>query len=282
MQTPLLRQSFTAVSFPSIVSQGDIKSSSPETRKLISVKEAVSTARAILDKDQGGTSAVPLIPDSHLCITVEASAKIARSQVDKFKFDPQHLTVVDVMQYPADAAVNQQAMLWFPDAFAYVNVDLGPEFRGLISSWVALERTSQWKTNPSVRLPTINRPTLLAEWVDKKRYKSRLNEPDMYKDCGTDFAESVKKWWSSLQTAWRQESGRDISSSQNIGSHNWKHIDKFGLNGWFGILVCLKWWGTNLQYQLAEKTESKHKWLETVEEVHIVVEALIEYRRKAM
>ncbi|KAJ3897784.1 hypothetical protein F5879DRAFT_813520 [Lentinula edodes] len=173
-------------------------------------------------------------------------------------------------------------MLWFPDAFAYVNVDLGPEFRGLISSWVALERTSQWKTNPSVRLPTINRPTLLAEWVDKKRYKSRLNEPDMYKDCGTDFAESVKKWWSSLQTAWRQESGRDISSSQNIGSHNWKHIDKFGLNGWFGILVCLKWWGTNLQYQLAEKTESKHKWLETVEEVHIVVEALIEYRRKAM
>ncbi|KAJ3897058.1 hypothetical protein F5879DRAFT_928116, partial [Lentinula edodes] len=49
--------------------------------------------------------------------------------------------------YPTDA-VTEQAMLWFPDAFAYVDVGLGAEFTDLLLAWIALERSSQWNTNP--------------------------------------------------------------------------------------------------------------------------------------
>ncbi|KAH7871309.1 uncharacterized protein C8R40DRAFT_1174731 [Lentinula edodes] len=185
------------------------------------------------------------------------------------------IVLVDLVQYPVDATSNQQALLWFPDAFAYVNVDLGAEYQNLVSTWIDLERTTQWRTNPKVRLPTLNRPSLLAEWVDKKRYKSRANEPNV-EDCGIDFAENVKSWWASFQPAWRQGPTGEKSSSLHIGSHEWKSIDKFGLNGWFGIVVCLKWWGTNLQYRSVEdKTEGKSDWLKIVGDVRQVMEALV-------
>ncbi|KAJ3850934.1 hypothetical protein EV368DRAFT_44222 [Lentinula lateritia] len=189
------------------------------------------------------------------------------------------IVLVDLVQYPVDATSNQQALLWFPDAFAYVNVDLGAEYQNLVSTWIDLERTTQWRTNPKVRLPTLNRPSLLAEWVDKKWYKSRANEPNV-EDCSIDFAENVKSWWASFQPAWRQGPTGEKSSSLHIGSHEWKSIDKFGLNGWFGIVVCLKWWGTNLQYRSVEdKTEGKSDWLKIVGDVRQVMEALVNHRR---
>ncbi|KAJ3871270.1 hypothetical protein F5051DRAFT_446408 [Lentinula edodes] len=53
------------------------------------------------------------------------------------------------IRYPTDA-VTEQAMLWFPDAFAYVDVGLGADFTDLLLAWIALERSSQWNTNPQV------------------------------------------------------------------------------------------------------------------------------------
>ncbi|KAJ3766544.1 hypothetical protein FB446DRAFT_653638 [Lentinula raphanica] len=169
-------------------------------------------------------------------------------------------------------------MAWFPDAFAYLNVDLGPEFTSLVSSWISLERTSQWRTNPKIRLPTLNRPTLLADWVDKKRYKVKANEPDVMKHCGDDFAVGVKTWWASLQPAWRQGSVGDRLSKPS--PDGWKSVDKYGLNGWFGILVCLKWWGWNLQHRSKEdKAQGIRDWLDTVEDVRYLMDALTDNRR---
>ncbi|KAJ3892059.1 hypothetical protein GG344DRAFT_19391, partial [Lentinula edodes] len=163
---------------------------------------------------------------------------------------------------------------WFPDAFAYVNVDLGAEYQSLVSTWIDLERTTQWRTNAKVRLPTVNRPSLLAEWVDKKRYKCKANEPNI-EDCGIGFAENVKTWWTSFQPAWRQGPTGERSSLLHIRSDEWKSIDKFGLNGWFGIIVCLKWWGLNLQYRSVEdNTQGKGDWLKIVGDVCHVMKAL--------
>ncbi|KAJ3859401.1 hypothetical protein EV359DRAFT_68191 [Lentinula novae-zelandiae] len=169
------------------------------------------------------------------------------------------ITLVDLVQYPLDAASNQQASLWFPDAFAYVNVDLGAEYQSLVSTWIDLERTIQWRTNAKVRLPTVNRLSLLAEWVDKKRYKCKANKLNI-KDCGIEFAENVKTWWTSFQPAWRQGLTEERSSLLHIGSDEWKSIDKFGLN-------------------VEDNTQGKGDWLKIVRDVCHVMKALVEHCR---
>ncbi|KAJ3870857.1 hypothetical protein F5051DRAFT_341594 [Lentinula edodes] len=169
-------------------------------------------------------------------------------------------------------------MLWLPDAFAYVNVDLGPEFTDLVSSWIALERSSEWKTNAQVRLPTSKRPTVLARWVDKKRYSTKGNEP-LKEECGTDFSDNVKKWWVSMQPEWRITLSQKLTSPDTIPrqKQDWSRLDKFGINGWYGIVVCLKWWGRNLQYREAVDMARKD-WLEILEDVCGMMKALTNYR----
>ncbi|KAJ3752594.1 hypothetical protein EV360DRAFT_29681, partial [Lentinula raphanica] len=137
---------------------------------------------------------------------------------------------------------------WLPAAFDYVNVDLGPKFKAVVTAWISLERTSHWLTDRYERLPSVARPRLLAKWVDNKRYLKEGNEPDIAQECGDQFGEEVKNWWIALQPE-RKRSG--VTADFDAGQ-DWKSLNKYGLNGWFGIIVCLKWWGMNLQSRAVE------------------------------
>ncbi|KAJ3871269.1 hypothetical protein F5051DRAFT_288834, partial [Lentinula edodes] len=117
-------------------------------------------------------------------------------------------------------------------------------------------------------LPTSNRPALLARWVDKKRYNTKGNEP-LKEECGIDFSENVKQWWASLQPEWRRTECQESSASSDSNSRqqqDWSRIDKFGINGWYGIIVCLKWWGENLQYREGGNAARK-EWVDTLKDV---------------
>ncbi|KAJ3730229.1 hypothetical protein C8R42DRAFT_568162 [Lentinula raphanica] len=188
---------------------------------------------------------------------------------------------MNVNQYPVDAVTNSDAIPWLPDAFAYVNVDLGVEFKNLVFSWIALKRTSHWKSSSKVQLSHIKRPTLLAQWVNKKRYKTSGNEPKVEEECGVGFKADVKEWWTSLQPKWRQGVLRkQLSSLNSVPRDQWKQLDKFGINGWFSILVCLKWWGMNLLAQTKEsRAEGMQEWLEMIEDVRYMMDCLTVWRQ---
>ncbi|KAJ3887356.1 hypothetical protein GG344DRAFT_68879, partial [Lentinula edodes] len=112
--------------------------------------------------------------------------------------------VPNTVLYPEDALDDKQARSWLPQAFNYVNVDLGSQYASLITAWIALERSTHWNTHAQVRLSTIKRPSLLGKWVERKRYSVRGNEPNIEQDCGFEFAEEFEIWWISLQPGWRQ------------------------------------------------------------------------------
>ncbi|KAJ3709814.1 hypothetical protein C8R42DRAFT_649115 [Lentinula raphanica] len=232
-------------------------------------KQNQTTASSIID-GEGGDGVLKTVPPSD-----PASAEHPAVEV-----------VVAAIEYPADAATNKQAMSWLPKAFDYVNVDLGPDFANLVSSWIELERSSQWKTDGQVRLPSTNRPPLLSEWVHKKRYNSSRNEPNLMEQCGEDFALNVKNWWTSLQPEWKRgmEGGKvnTVSPELVTSRKEWENLDKYGINGWFSVLVCLKWWGMNLQGQVTEvKAQRMPEWLKMVNEVQDAMKALIEYRTRS-
>ncbi|KAJ3873309.1 hypothetical protein F5051DRAFT_337883 [Lentinula edodes] len=189
--------------------------------------------------------------------------------------------VPNTVLYPEDAIDDKQARSWLPQAFNYVNVDLGSQYASLITAWIALERSTHWNTHAQVRLSTIKRPTLLGKWVERKRYSVRGNEPNIEQNCGFEFAEEFEIWWISLQPGWRQgASGNKLVSPIPISKdQDWKGLDKFGLNGWFGLVVCLKWLGINLRSrQMAALEVETTKWIDMVVDVCSMMEALTLYR----
>ncbi|KAJ3900221.1 hypothetical protein F5879DRAFT_809589, partial [Lentinula edodes] len=127
-------------------------------------------------------------------------------------------------------------------------------------------------------LPSVNRPTLLSKWISKKRYTSKGNDPNVTEQCGEDFIKHVQKWWTSLQPEWRVMGSRNLPPD-SVTHDQWEKLDKYGINGWFSILVCLKWWGTNIQSPLTEnKTGEMRDWLDMIEDVRYMMEVLTKTR----
>jgi hypothetical protein len=182
--------------------------------------------------------------------------------------------------YPEDAANNDQAKLWLPQAFDYINVTLGPQYQRLVVVWIALERSSHWQSSRQNRLSPKKRPELLGKWVDGRRYLNKASEPDINNDCGRDFAKGVRTWWESLKPTWRLKQGFAVPPSEE---QDWKELNKYGVNGWYGIIVCLKWIGTNLQNRRGGSVENlmdkeTQEWLDLVEDVLSTMKALTGYR----
>ncbi|KAJ3766153.1 hypothetical protein FB446DRAFT_620106, partial [Lentinula raphanica] len=138
------------------------------------------------------------------------------------------------------------ALEWFPPAFAYINADLGPEYALLIETWVAFERSHGW-VNARTGLQKTDRPAALTYWVQTARYLRTGNEPKLTGESVVLFAKEVLTWWVSLQPSWRTVDGQKTESVQEDVDKDWVKLDKSGRNGWYGLLACVKWWGTGIQ-----------------------------------
>ncbi|THU95289.1 hypothetical protein K435DRAFT_666642, partial [Dendrothele bispora CBS 962.96] len=155
---------------------------------------------------------------------------------------------------------------WFKDAFVYLNVDLGGEYRLLVTRWVELARSHGWK-NSRQRLPTSGRPDELKKWIQSGRYRTKQTAPKINPTSLPAFVEQVWQWWILMQPTWRHlaKGGRPVPLDELVNVGSLQSLDISGPNGWLSILACAKWWGLILRNHVADKEGVKtNDWLRAV------------------
>ncbi|THU95282.1 hypothetical protein K435DRAFT_666670, partial [Dendrothele bispora CBS 962.96] len=169
---------------------------------------------------------------------------------------------------------------WFKMAFTYLNSDIGPQYSELLHRWVELSRSHNW-TYSRRSLPARGRPPELSKWLHEylnKRIGARIDAKSL-----PAFAESVWKWWTLMQPAWRtlDESGRPTPLVSDSLDGSLKSLDISGPRGWFGLIVCLKWWGSILRHHVSDQEVGlQEEWLEAIEDISGTLGCLIEWKRR--
>lgn len=180
-----------------------------------------------------------------------------------------------------DALAHSKANPWFQQAFTYLNIDLGRDYLALFSSWIDKERIGAYES-PRAGLKKEHRPAALSTW-QKKRFNEG-SEPDIYDEkFVVSFSGEIWVWWVSLQPAWREIAPGTKPNYPPVistGMTDWQSLDKKGLNGWFGLLVCLKWWGLALEYCPADQRNKwRDDWLRAIHDVSAMLDSLLAYYR---
>ncbi|KAK7448103.1 SERTA domain-containing protein 3 [Stygiomarasmius scandens] len=174
--------------------------------------------------------------------------------------------------YPLDALPNREAQNWFHQAFNYVDVDLGPEYADFIVKWIEFERFHLWKKTNG-RLATSKRPKDITDWINGGRYPPRYKGPRIELDFASRFSKDMQEWWISLQlpTPLNPEECND----------DWASLNKSGLNGWFSVVVGLKWWGHGLRSLQGENLgRSTREWVAMVGDATVALEKLLKFLKR--
>ncbi|KAJ3779031.1 hypothetical protein FB446DRAFT_630977, partial [Lentinula raphanica] len=165
---------------------------------------------------------------------------------------------------------------WFFDAFSYLNVDLGPHWKDLLTVWVQFERLSNWVKKPSKNpraFPALFRPKELTHWISNCRYERKGAEPTFETTSLGPFIDQFWSWWTSMQPGWRPlDAGNKPAPITSYGS-DWKVLSVCGKNGWLSVLACLKWWGLHV----ANVGDGKDRWLEALTDVLQMLRGVVQY-----
>ncbi|THV00402.1 hypothetical protein K435DRAFT_794153 [Dendrothele bispora CBS 962.96] len=169
--------------------------------------------------------------------------------------------------YPLDALSSVEAEKWFPQAFGYVDVDLGPRYKDLLLKWIDFERIHQWEKTGG-RLDKTERPKEITAWITEGRYAPRCKGPNVGADFVKTFPDDFRKWWDFLRS----------SSSLPQQNDDWTSLTKYGINGWFSIVVGMKWWGEGLKSLSGDGLRNgTEEWFAMITEVATTLDMLIKY-----
>ncbi|KAK7459458.1 SERTA domain-containing protein 3 [Stygiomarasmius scandens] len=133
--------------------------------------------------------------------------------------------------YPVDALPSTKAQKWLPQAFAYNDVNLGPEYLDLLLEWIDFERIHQWEKSGG-HLDKAERLREITAWIMEGRYLPCCKGPKLEADFVKTFPGDMCKWWTSLN---------QVVDFDRTG------LLKYGINGWFSIVAGMKWWGQALK-----------------------------------
>ncbi|KAK7434694.1 SERTA domain-containing protein 3 [Stygiomarasmius scandens] len=165
-------------------------------------------------------------------------------------------TRVHRVLYPLDALSSSEAQKWFPPAFAYVDIDLGPEYRDFLVKWIEFERFHQWE-KAGGRLDKTERPKEITVWITEGRYLPRCKGPNIGTDFIQTFPDDMRKWWRLL---------RPPALHQEV--ENWTGLSKHGINGWFSLVAGMKWWGEGLKSLNGDSLRNgTEEWLAMIREL---------------
>ncbi|THV01600.1 hypothetical protein K435DRAFT_793210 [Dendrothele bispora CBS 962.96] len=171
--------------------------------------------------------------------------------------------------YPLDALPNREAQNWFHQAFNYVDVDLGPQYTDLLIKWTEFERHHLWK-RANGRLATSKRPLFITEWISGGRYPPRYKGPRFEGDFVHRFSAEMREWWKLLQS-W-------TPLNLDGGNGNWTSLNKSGINGWFSMVVGVKWWGQSLKgLQGEEQNRFTQDWIRIIGDATAALEELLRF-----
>ncbi|KAK7457781.1 SERTA domain-containing protein 3 [Stygiomarasmius scandens] len=165
-------------------------------------------------------------------------------------------TRVHRVLYPPDALSSSEARKWFPPAFAYVDIDLGPQYRDFLIKWVEFERFHQWE-KAGGRLDKTERPKEITVWITEGRYLPRCKGPNIGTDFIQTFPDDMRKWWRLL---------RPPALHQEV--ENWAGLSKHGINSWFSLVAGMKWWGEGLKRLNGDSLRNgTEEWLAMIREL---------------
>ena len=158
------------------------------------------------------------------------------------------------------------APTWFKNAlqmFQSNGVDLGEEWVGLLRIWAKFEGQAAYQ--PQGTLGTLHRPQVVKDWV--KRARSATWRPII--NDTTDLENSYRKWWASLQPAWRRF--EDGAFASDLADGDWTELRKPGINGLLSVLAALFYWGLSV----VGDSEVRQRWLLAVGDCTVVFNYLI-------
>ncbi len=155
-------------------------------------------------------------------------------------------------------------------------LDFGPEYVALLQLWVELEKSWNWHP-PRKGFETLSQPVKLSEWSQSRKGSvSALCTAKLV----NEFAQSVWKWWSTLQPAWRAfpRYGDRPAPIKQFGD-SWSSLNKGGNNGWLGLITCIKWWREGLN-SLPENVRLplEADWFRAVEDLTQMLQGLLNWR----
>ncbi|KAJ7050377.1 hypothetical protein C8F01DRAFT_687702 [Mycena amicta] len=111
---------------------------------------------------------------------------------------------------------------------------------------------------------TEKRPVQVGEWVSRAR--SPRYDPGI-SNSGR-FGVLWEEWWWAINPAWRVD-GKKMRKGLD---GDWTELDVPGKNGFFSVLICLKWW------YLAAKRKPGAEWRGWVEDVTWVLEKMTAWK----
>ncbi|KAK7448405.1 SERTA domain-containing protein 3 [Stygiomarasmius scandens] len=169
--------------------------------------------------------------------------------------------------YPIDALASDEARKWFPQAFAYLDVDLGPGYLDLLIKWIDFERFHQWEKSGG-RLDKTERPKEITAWITEGRYQPRCKGPQVGVDFIKTFPERMRKWWDSLRSSTPLHQGE-------VDDDGRASLNKHGINGWFSIVAGMKWWGEGLKSLSGDRLRNgTEDWLTMITELTAALDTL--------
>ncbi|KAJ3723884.1 hypothetical protein C8R42DRAFT_558688, partial [Lentinula raphanica] len=115
----------------------------------------------------------------------------------------------------------------------------GPKWTALLELWLAYEHINGF-SNVKHGLKAASRPTELSEWMKKERPATGVALYSL--DSISLFVDRFWTWWCSLQPSWRSPGLNNRPGPLDGYGTTWTSLDKPGQNGWFGLIICLKWW----------------------------------------
>ncbi|KAK7434488.1 SERTA domain-containing protein 3 [Stygiomarasmius scandens] len=162
--------------------------------------------------------------------------------------------------YPVDALASDKAQKWFPQAFSYVDVDLGPMYLDFLVKWIDFERLHQWE-KAGGRLDKTERPKEITTWINEGRYLPRCKGPKLGAEFIKTFPDDIRKWWTSLHPG--------------VDDDDWTNLTKYGINGWFSIVAGMKWWGQGLKSLTGDSLRNgTEEWLTMITELTVTLDVL--------
>ncbi|KAF4586454.1 hypothetical protein AB1N83_009227 [Pleurotus pulmonarius] len=162
--------------------------------------------------------------------------------------DPEFVAAEAKVNEDLDALIALQAMpKWLREAVGTLRGFKGSiEYLEAVAWFINFERHVE--QNPGKPLQADGRPTVLDNWIHNGRRPKahrKLTAGQLETMCDELF-----KWWFSIQPAERIPSDFDASSHDcasliliDTNSHeDWPKLYRGGVNGIYGVLVCLGWW----------------------------------------
>ncbi|KAJ7250225.1 hypothetical protein C8J57DRAFT_1026729, partial [Mycena rebaudengoi] len=136
---------------------------------------------------------------------------------------------------------------------------LGEEWEMLVERWWDLEKSTNFITSVKSHA-TKNHPAEVHEWVKAAcRGSPEINDVEA-------FGKQWWLWWKGLNPEWRLQGGILVRE----GTGDWGGLVCPGTNRFMNIVVCLKWWGT----ELVTKGQPTEGWLDAVRDVMWVLEKM--------